>query len=99
MTNFSIENINEDVRVNQVQQIINIQPELLLKLKKAVCNISFQIDSATSTGSGFYFYDKPEDLQKGHNTMCCSNIIAVTAGNQKIKTDKAYIENPRLRCP
>ena len=94
MTNFSIENINEDVRVNQVQQIINIQPELLLKLKKAVCNISFQIDSATSTGSGFYFYDKPEDLQKGYYITAAHCVMTVTAGNQKIKTDKAYIENP-----
>jgi hypothetical protein len=94
MSTFSIENINEDARVQQNQEITNIKPELLLKLKKAVCNISFQIDNTSSTGSGFYFYDKPEDLQKGYYITAAHCVMTVTVGNQKIKTDKAYIENP-----
>ena len=67
--------------------IINIQPELLLKLKKAVCNISFQINSTSSTGSGFYFYDKPEDLQKGYY-ITTAHCVMTISNNVKIKTDK-----------
>ena len=94
MSNFYIKTINEGSPVKQSQEIINIRPELLLKLKKAVCNISFQINGTASSGSGFYFYDKPEDLQKGYYITAAHCVMTVTGSNQKIKTDKAYIENP-----
>ena len=94
MSNFYVKTINEGAQVQENEKIINIQPELLLKLKKAVCNISFQINGTSSSGSGFYFYDKPEDLQKGYYITAAHCVMTVTGGNVKIKTDKAYIENP-----
>ena len=93
MSNFYIKTINEGSPVKQSQEIININPELLLKLKKSVCNISFQINGTASSGSGFYFYDKPEDLQKGYYITAAHCVMEIV-GTQKIKTNRAYIENP-----
>ena len=93
MSNFYIRTINEGAQVQDIKEIINIKPELLLKLKKAVCNISFQLNNSVSAGSGFYFYDKPEDLKKGY-FITASHCVMIVTGGTKIKTNKAYIENP-----
>jgi hypothetical protein len=74
-------------------QNINIRPDLLLKLQKAVCNISFEINGGEASGSGFYFYDQPEDLQKGYYITAAHCVMLISSG-VKIKISKAYIENP-----
>ena len=73
-------------------QIINIRADLLLKLQKAVCNISFDLNGV-GAGSGFYFYDQPADLQKGYYITAAHCVMIISSG-VKTKISKAYIENP-----
>jgi hypothetical protein len=82
----------------------NISSELVTKLQNATSKFQFTFDDLAShptniySGSGFYFYETPEDLIEGlfvTAAHCVSKIIENEDGSKsRIKITCGYIQNP-----
>ena len=66
---------------------------MLSKLQNATSQIHFELGSENYTGSGFFYYDNPDDLKEGYFVTAAHCVMEIIHGIY-YKTSRAYIINP-----
>lgn len=72
---------------------IGIPSNILSKLKKATSQLTFIINGSKYIGSGFFYYEKTDDLKNGYFVTAAHCVMSIE-NNTYYRTTEAYLQNP-----
>lgn len=78
---------------NQIQNEIKIPTQILSKINKSVCQISFKINGGVFIGSGFFLSDTESDLSNGYFITAAHCVMSIENGIY-YKATNLYLQNP-----
>ena len=76
-----------------LDNVNSIPTNMLSKIKKSVCQITFVINEAVYIGSGFFLFDTETDLSNGYFITAAHCVMSVEDGIY-YKTTSLYLQNP-----
>ena len=78
---------------NNINLVGSIPTNILSKIKKSVCQITFIINGEVYIGSGFFLFDTESDLSKGYFITAAHCVMSIENGIY-YKTTNLYLQNP-----